>query len=185
MDTTTITLEQLEALATQLEGEDEATRAKMLRLIRAYARILSLREPEVFGRRRATELRDQDGHWDRSYPPEQVYRNRTGPRLIEIREHATTDIATEGGFYHAWRRVTEDQGLYVDRAGMLWGCNETGTGAVGQFAAHPGDCGVEVELDWSPLALSDVSTADLRTAEEQLRRSAFPAATRVREETQQ
>lgn len=175
MTTAEITIEALETLATQLETDDGATRAKLLRMIRAEARILAVREPSKF-RSQATACRDEDGHWDSSYPPKQQYCDRTGPRLVQVSDCSTRDLATEGGFYYAWRRVTEDPGLFVARDGAIWGCDEHGTGRLGAFAAHPGDCDVEVELDWSRRDIDEVTTAELSAVEAHMRMLAFPAS---------
>lgn len=166
-----ITIEQVEALATQLEADEQAEREKLDRLIKAYARILAKREPSRF-QRQALEQADEDGHFDNSYPPKVEYRNFSGPRLLCVRDNETRDVATSGGFYYDWKRVTEDFGLWVSRDGTIYGCDETGTGAVGRFAAHPGDHNVQVELDWSPRG--EVSLAELRVVEANLRALAFP-----------
>lgn len=168
---TTITIEDVEALASALEADEAAERAKLERLIRAEARILAVREPGLF-EAQALEYADEDGHWDNSYPPGQSYRVYTGPRLIEVREPETVDVATSPGYYHTWRRVTEDPGLYVDREGRIWGCDESGTGRIGSFAAHPGNCDVEVTLEWE--RRHDVSVEELREVERHLRQLAFP-----------
>lgn len=170
-----ITIEQVEALATKLEADDEAKRAKLVRLICAYTRVIAQRSPEKF-QRQATVCRDEEGHFDNSYPPRIVYRDHTGPRLLQVRDNRTDDVATSGGFYYSWKRVTEDRGVWVGRDGTLWGCDETGTGEVGQFAAHPGDCNVDVELEWERLDLDDVDTEDLSATESKLRGLAFPAS---------
>jgi hypothetical protein len=169
-----ITIEALESLVANLETEESARREKLERLIRAYARIVALREPEHFPRR-ALHLGDEAGHWDNSYPPNQVYSDRSGPRLVKVRSSSEEDIATEGGFYYAWRRVSTDPGLYVSRTGQIYGCAETGTGRVGQFAAHPGDCEVDCEVDWS--VRDEITLADLEEVEQHMRALAFPLAT--------
>jgi hypothetical protein len=168
-----ITIEAVEALATRLETEVGAQREKLVRLIKAYSRIIAQREPQKFPCR-STEYKDEDGHFDNSYPPKQVYKCRTGPQLLKICDNITDDIATSGSFYHDWKRVTEDPGLFISPDGTLFGCNEHGTGSFGQFAAHPGNWGVEVELEWSPLDLDQVSTLRLIEAECFLRKLAFP-----------
>lgn len=169
-----ITIEEIEALVSRMEQEEEARRAKLIRLISAEARIIALREPEHFGKPRATERSDEDGHWDNSFPPEILCKNRTGPRLITVEQHVTDDIATSSGFYHDWKRVTTDPGLFIGRKGELYGLQETGTGSFGQFAAHPGNCDVQCDLDWQILSADEVSTERLEAAEEQLRALAFP-----------
>lgn len=171
MKTTQITIEDVEALAERLEADDAAEREKLQRLIRAEARIIAVREPERF-EAMALEYADRDGRSDNSYPPGQVYRAYVGPRLITVRECETTDVATSPGYYHTWRRVTEHPGLYVDRDGRIWGCDESGTGRIGSFAAYPGDCDVNVEISWE--RRSDVSAAELREVEAHLRALAFP-----------
>ncbi len=169
-------IHELEALANQIANEHTEKETKMHRLIRAYARILSVRQPSAF-KARALEYSDEDGHWDNSYPPDQQYKNRSGPKLIQVIRSATNDIATESGFYYAWRRVTEDPGLYIHADGRCFGCREEGTGRFGQFAAHPGDCDVHVELHWEELELDDVPFDRLQKAEKELRDLAFPLIT--------
>lgn len=174
----TITVEQVEALASQLEASEQEQRQKALRLIRAYARILGAREPERF-RRRPTECRDEAGHWDSSYPPREEYTAHAGPRLVTARKREYQDVPTSGGFYYAWKRVTTDPGVYIARDGTIYGCDEHGTGTVGQYAAHPGDCEREIVLDWTERDPSDVPTAELLAAEEHLRGLAFPASVKA------
>ena len=169
----TITLEQVEVLAATLEAEQAGRRERLLRLIRAEARILAVREPQMFGRR-ALEYGDEDGHWDNSYPPKMEYKDKTGPRLIKVSAAEWDSVATEGGFYHAWRATTENNGLYVGRDGALWGCTYSGTGSFGQFAAYPGNCGVTLTMEWDRLDIDDVSDDDLTMVEETLRDLAFP-----------
>lgn len=168
-----ITIEEVEALAVTLETANAEARGKLLRLIRAEARILMARDPDKFPRC-ACYYGDEDGHFDGSYPPKQEYRDLTGPRLLAVRKARHDDIATEDGFYHDWRRVTEDPGLYVARDGRVWGRTDEGTGHFGQFAAHPGDCRVEVTISWDPRDESDLSLEDLRAVESALRALAFP-----------
>jgi hypothetical protein len=169
----TITIEQVEALALELEQESAAQEAKLRRLIKAEARILAQREPWRF-ERRALEQSDEDGHWDNSYPPKIKYKRHAGPRCIMVRDCATQDIATSSGFYHDWKRVTTDPGLFVMRDGRILGCDESGTGSVGAYAAHPGDHNVQVTLDYSER--EEVSLDELREVEATLRALAFPAA---------
>lgn len=175
--TNQITLADVEALAERLAADEATARAKLQRLIRAEARIIAAREPSAF-RAQATEYADRDGHWDHSYPPGQAYRSYTGPRLIEVRDCETTDVATSPGYYRTWRRVTEYPGLFVDAEGRIWGCNESGTGRVGSFAAYPGDCDVAVTVEWS--RRDDVTMEELREVEEHLRQLAFPLASSPR-----
>lgn len=172
----TITIESVEQLATELEQTAELQSAKLKRLIAAYARIIWQREPHRFVRK-ATEHGDEAGHSDNSYPPKQVYRAKTGPRLYCVEGWDTEDVATSGGFYYSWRRVTTDGGVYVDRMGAIYEANETGTGRLGQFAAHPGDCDVECEIEWS--LKRDVTLDQLTAAEADLRKLAFPLSQAV------
>lgn len=79
----TITIEALEQLANSMEGDEAESRARLIRLIEAYARILAVREPKRF-KKMPLEYRDEDGHWDNSFPPAQEYCNHAGPRLIAI-----------------------------------------------------------------------------------------------------
>lgn len=174
--TTTFTVEALEHLATELEGREQEQRQRLSRLCAAYVRIIAARAPEKFTPR-ATHHGDEAGHWDTSYPPKQEYSATTGPALIQVEERETEDVATEGGFYYPWRRVTTYGGLYVDMHGRWWRSDETGTGRYGQFAAHPGDCDVDCEIDWSTVDADDVTLAELGHAEAKLRKIAFPLAT--------
>lgn len=171
--TPSLTIEDLEALATALEADAKSERDKLQRLVRAYARILSAREPGAF-RAVALEYADEDGHWDSSYPPEQVYRDRNGPRLLEVAEHDWETVATSGGYYHQWEARPGRPGIYVARDGSLWGCEARGHGRLGQYAAHPGDCDVLITLDWS--LRREVELEELRQAEAALRARAFPLA---------
>lgn len=167
----TITIEALEQLAIELEATEAEQRAKLDRMIRAYARILAAREPHLF-ERKATERGDVAGHYDNSFPPKQVFRAKTGPRLLRVDAWETEDVATSGGYYYSWRRVTTDGGVYVSKMGELYEADETGTGQLGQFAAHPGDCNVECAIEWS--RKHDVTLEQLTLAEEHLRKLAFP-----------
>lgn len=174
----TITIEQVEALAAQVEGDESVERGRLLRLIAAYSRILAVREPHLY-ERRALHHGDEAGHYDSSWPPRQVYSERRGPRLIRVRRWETEDVPTSSGYYHEWRRTTVDPGLYVDRAGTIYGADETGTGRVGQYAAHPGDCGVDCTIEWSVRDRAEMTIDEIREVEEHLRGLAFPAAARA------
>lgn len=169
----TITIEALEQLATQLEATDREQRAKLQRLIAAYARIIALREPGQL-KRRPVEVADEDGHWDGSYPPNIQYKDYSGPRLIEVRRGDYDTVATEGGCYHAWRAVTSDCGVYVASDGGLYGRQYSGEGRVGQYAAHPGNCDVRIEVTYDELDTDEIALSDLTVAESTLRDLAFP-----------
>lgn len=171
-----ITIERLEALIQTREENTQLRRAKLLRLISAYARIVALVQPEEF-EPHATEYSDKDGHWDNSYPPTVEYKNKTGPRLIKLDGRDWEEIATSRGFYHSYKVVTTDRGVYVDRKGRLWGGDMTGTGEFGQFAAHPGQCNVQCEIEWSLLNTNELDISLLEVAEAKLRQLAFPLLT--------
>lgn len=171
--TTDITIEALEAFADRLETDEEETRSKLLRLIKAEARILAAREPDAF-KARPLSYADEPGHWDNSYPPKQVYSDHNGPRLLSVEKGSYEEIKTSGGYYYSWRAVTDNRGVYVARNGTLYGRETEGTGQLGRFAAHPGDRDVNLTFSWSPLDLDDVSTEALRTVERVLRSKAFP-----------
>lgn len=173
MSTAQITIEQLEALAATIETEESATRARLVRLMTAYARIIAVREPGKFTRR-AVELSDEDGHYDNSYPPAIKHKDYSGPRALRLVAASYDKVATEGGFYHAWRAVTDDCGLYITPTGRLIGADYDGTGSLGQFASHPGDCDVQIEIRWDDLDPEDITTARLTEAEKTLREIAFP-----------
>lgn len=168
-----ITLEQVEQLAAQVEADDRAERQRLQRLIAAEARILSVREPELY-RARPLEVSDEDGHWDDSYPPAVQYKDYSGPRLLSVRKGDYGTIATEGGFYHTWRAVTQDRGLYVARDGSIWGREYDGQGRLGRFAARPGDYGVMIAVRYDETDGEDLTLEDLRRVEQKLRELAFP-----------
>lgn len=161
-----ITIEDLERLAHEAIDEQIQESNRLRRLIRAYSKLIWAHDPDLFVAR-ALEYGDEAGHYDNSYPPKQEYRDRRGPRLIKIRSWDTKDLPTSTGFYYHWRRVTEDPGLYVDAEGDIYGCEETGTGELGSFAAHPGDCNVSCALEWSER--HDLTLDDVREVEKALR----------------
>lgn len=173
---TAITIEHLEALASELEANSAAQRDRLLRLIRAEIRILAARDPEQFAPL-ARHYGDEAGHYDNSFPPDQEFSERTGPASIRLTKAVTEDVATSGGYYYQWRRVTSRGALVVDMHGQFWRSSETGTGRVGQFAAHPGDCDVDVTIDWSREDDSEISLDELRSAEVKVRALAFPLST--------
>lgn len=168
-----ITIESLESLATELEHAEMLQRDRLLRMCRAYVRILAIREPGAFSRR-ACHYGDEAGHCDNSFPPDKEYSDHSGPRSIKICERTTEDIATSGGFYHSWRRVTTYGGLAVGRAGTWYRSDEHGTGEVGQYAAHPGNHNVDVDITWEAVQPGDLATAELVAAERTLRDLTFP-----------
>ncbi len=167
----TFTIEQLESLATQLETTEAEQRARLERLCRAYARIIRAASPDKFARR-ATHYGDEAGSWDSSFPPRKEYAARTGPLAIKTSDSVTEDVATEGGFYYAWRRVTVRGALAIGTDGTWYRSDETGTGNFGPFAARPGNHDVDVDIDWSET--DEVSTEELIAAEAKLRDLAFP-----------
>lgn len=169
-----ITIDEIESLVASLEHEESERRASLKRLIAAHARKLAVSSPGSF-KKRATKHGDEAGHSDNSYPPKQVYSDRTGPALLRVYDHDTEDVATSTGFYYSWKRVTTDPGLYVNAKGQIWGADETGTGRLGQFAAHPGDCDVDCTIAWRILRDDEIETASLEQAERELRALAFPA----------
>lgn len=173
---TEITIESLEALVEQIAGEQKEQREKQLRMIAACARIVALQAPKKFSRQ-ACRRQDEEGHFDNSFPPSIDLVDFSGPRLYCVYEHSTEDVATSTGFYHSWKRVTKDQGLYVSRSGVIYGCEETGTGRRGQYAAYPGDCDVDCDLSYSRADLSEISAEHLAQALKELSEMAFPLAT--------
>lgn len=170
-----LSAEDIEGLADRIEETEKETREKLLRLIRAEARILAVREPAAFPKKPLARA-DEDGHWDSSFPPDIEWKDHNGPRLFCVDGFEWEENDTGGGsFYHNWEAVTSSPGLYVARDGRLFGAEVSGTGRVGQFAAHPGDCDVDMVIDWSPLDLDDVTTEALRTVERVVRERAFPS----------
>ena len=172
----TITLEQVEQLAQRLASQQEDERHRFLRLIAAEARIVAIRDPARF-KRAPREYGDEDGYWDTSYPPDQRYKDHSGPRLLPVHEVTTEYVATTAGGYYDARVTTTDGGLYIAEDGTLWECEAVGTATWGPFAAYPGWCNVRVELDYLPVEPEDVPLQRLADAEKALRAIAFPRAT--------
>lgn len=160
-----ITIEQLEALASQIENDNETEKERLTRLCRAMIRILAVRQPELF-LRHATSATDEEGRSDDSFPPSIQYHFDGAPRLIKVRSETTSDKPTSSGFYHDYQIYTNDRGCYVGRDGGFYGCNEHGTAHFGAFAAHPGTCSRDITRDFEPL---DPTLDDLREAEAHLR----------------
>lgn len=168
-----ITIEALEALAVEFTAEVDNKRARLARLCVAYARIIAAREPQHY-RVQPCHQGDEPGYWDSSYPPKQVYSDHTGPRSLEIASEQTEDIATSGGAYYEWRRVTSVPGLYIAPDGSWYRSYQEGTGQVGSFAAHPGHCSVDCEIEYVETGWESLTQDELVAAEEQLRELAFP-----------
>ena len=168
-----ITLEALEQLAASMEADDKARREKLARLIRAYARIIAICEPGKY-KPRPVEVSDEDGHWDGSYPPKIEYKDYSGPRLIQIRAGEYGTVATSTGFYHDWRAVTLDKGLYASRFGAIYCRTYSGTGHCGQYAAYPGNCNVRLEVEYDTIDSDDLTMEDMEKVEKSLRELAFP-----------
>lgn len=173
---TEITVEHVERLAEKLTAEQEYARERLMRLIVAEARILSIREPDQFPRA-PLEHGDQDGYYDNTWPPDQVDKDFAGPRLFTVSELKTDYIATTSGFFYDARVSTTDGGLYISPDGGLWQCKATGTATYGSFAAYPGWCDVRIELEYEQINPRDVPLDRLHEAESKLRALAFPRAT--------
>jgi hypothetical protein len=162
-----ITIESLEQLASQIENDNAAEHARLQRLCRAMVRILAGRQPDLF-ERFATSMTDEAGHCDNSYPPSvALHYGTSAPHLIELLDNETSDVPTSRGYYHTWCRQTDDLGLFVGRDGTWYGCDEHGTGAVGQYAAHPGDRDRDILINWVRI---EPTLEQLRIAEPYLRR---------------
>jgi hypothetical protein len=168
----TITIADIEALATQLEADEATKRAHLLRMIAGEARIVAVREPSAY-KRRACAIIDAD-ETSGSYPPAEEFADRTGPALVRVHGGDWSAVRTSGGYYHSWRATTSSPGLYVDRKGTIWGASYTGTGHYGQFAAHPGNHNVEIEIVWDRLDQDDLTLAQLEAVERHMRALAFP-----------
>jgi len=158
------TIEHLEALAAEVEQDAEAERERLLRLCQAMGRILARRQPSVW-KDTATSVTDETGHSDNSYPPKAESHGR-GPVVLRVRGRKTEDVPTEGGFYYPWRRQTLDSGCYLGRDGEWYRSVETGTGRVGRYAAYPGDCERDIEIEWQT---AEPTLEDLQQAEPVLR----------------
>lgn len=170
-----LTLEQIEGMAAQIVAEAQTQRERLCRLIRAEARIAHNRRPERF-KTAPSRYQDEDGHWDNSYPPDQVYCDYTGPQSLLIYAPTTEDYATSDGFYYEYRTVTTKRGLRIAADGTVYTVDQTGTGRFGQFAAHPGECNVDVDLEYSRTSCDNLSIAELAAIESKLRSLAFPAS---------
>ncbi|MBV8780181.1 MAG: hypothetical protein JO353_02180 [Phycisphaerae bacterium] len=170
-----ISIEQVEALAHAINEEAASRRQKLARLISAEARILAGREPKIFAPR-AIEFGDVPDS-DSSYPPDQEYRNHSGPRLIKFVDREIEHVPQSGDFYHAFKIVTTNGGLYVDMKGQFWISNMSGEGYFGQFPAYPGNRHVSATIEFDRISLDDIEIADLVEAEAKLRALAFPLAT--------
>lgn len=170
------TIEAIEALAAELTAAGEAERARLARLVRALARIAAARSPDAFGRRALLQC-DEPGHWDTSFPPRTVYTDRRGPLSVRTHGIRYDDIPTSGGFYHRFRRETLRPGYAITPDGDILAGTLAGTGRVGQYAAHPGDCDVECVIEWSridPLDREMISVALLGEVADAIRTLAFP-----------
>jgi hypothetical protein len=168
-----ITIEQLENLVSQMEADESAERDRLVRMIKACVKIMGQRASDKFRKRARKLISDSDG--DNSYPPKTIAAERSGPALYTIYESEEEHVRTTQGFYHDWRCVTVDQGLYADRQGNLYGRVEIGTGSYGQFAAHPGDCHVDIDVEFVDADLENHFTVEqLRTALDYVKAVAFP-----------
>jgi len=176
-------LHHVEMLAAKICEEQATAKGGLCRLIRAEAKIINARDPEQF-KRKPLHHGDEEGCWDNTYPPKQTYSDYSGPRLKRIYSRVTEDTATEGGFYYRWRRTTTDGGLLVSPAGELYTSDETGTGQFGQFAAHPGNCGVSCAIEYNSIGPEPFDLHILIQAEKELRAIAFPAKTTTASERQ-
>lgn len=177
---TPITIADLEAIAQQIETEDRAERERLHRLISAYARIVAIREPEAF-RRQAVEYSDEEGHFDNSYPPDQEWKDFSGPRALCVKGESWDEVSTSSGFYYDWRAAGKDSGLYIAPDGAMLGAEVEGQGHFGQFAAHPGDCHVRITLRFCNLEEGNVTMERLQLAESTLRDKAFPHVAAARQ----
>jgi hypothetical protein len=165
-----ITIETLELLADQASQEQTGETIRLTRLIRAYARIIAFREPKRFPAK-AVEYGDIP-NCDGSYAPRMEYRNFNGPKLLTIIPGSWEEIPETGDFYHDWRAVTKDRGLYVSPLGSLYGRETAGRGQFSGFPAWPGNCDVSLSFDFAPSP--ELSVERLETAENYLRNVAFP-----------
>jgi hypothetical protein len=172
-----LTIGQLESLADQIVNSDRQRKQKLARMIRAYARILWIREPKQY-KRGATIFADEDGHWDNSYPPDLKYKEFDGPKGITIYRFDWHCRATSHGFYHDLKIYTSDGGLRVCPDGSLTTATIEGTGRYGAFAAHPGHCDFDCSIDYSQIDPEDVALDRLIDAEKQMRDLAFPLSSR-------
>lgn len=167
------TVTALESLAAELAAAGEAERAALIRTTRALARIAAARSPDAFSPRALVQC-SEPGHWDGSYPPSTIYLHRQGPVTIIVRDIDTVDVPTSTGYYHSFRRETDVVGLAIAPDGTWYAGTVAGTGRVGQYAAHPGDCDVDCTIAWSEADVNDVPIAVLASAVSLLRDIAFP-----------
>lgn len=141
---------ELQTLSEQLQALDEK-RATHRRLkakhIELLCRLLQHTETRSMWAAKATRIVD-DNDCNGSYPPAEQWVDHHGPALIRICKPRYSEDASEGGFYHDCTVGTDDCGLYVDREGVLYGADFSGTCHFGQFAAHPGTCSRDIAIEW-------------------------------------
>jgi hypothetical protein len=167
--TTQTTTDDLRRMLDEIEASDAADRDEAATLsaeIPVLARWLSRRVPTAW-RRLATEITDEPGHWDSSYPPAEHIAARTRERLLLVREARTIERPTSSGFYYSYTIRTEASGLVVTRDGRLLSRTESGSGALGQYAAHPGTDSRDIRREYRDLTAPTLD--DLRDAAALLR----------------
>lgn len=164
---TDLTPAALNALADRLDAEAAEVRARKLELIRSYLRVLARVAKAAFKRLYCAERSVSDGNG--SYPPSVVPHDRTGPRVITIRDAEYSRIPESAGFYYTWKAGTEDGGLHVDASGTFYRGACRGSGRFGQFPAHPGDTDVVVDWTWRVVSTSELDDDEIAEVELELR----------------
>lgn len=146
MSTITATpLSELRMLFDDIETatEQERQEAAMLRAeIGVLAAVCARRKARsAAGRvftRRATEISDEPGYWDTSYPPSEHVVEYSDERLLLVERGEESERPLTSGAYYDYEIVTTTPDLLVDADGILYHAHVSGTASYGPYAAHPG-----------------------------------------------
>lgn len=144
-----------------LEAHEQAELDLLCLEIKGHAKLLAKHAPSLF-RRLATVITDEPGHIDKSFPPEAHDAKLTTKEYLLVRSAKTVENPITDGYYHTYQITTNRAGLCVDLDGTLYRIDESGTAAVGQYAAQPGECSRDIRRDYT--VIKDVGINDARAA---------------------
>lgn len=175
MSTITATpLSELSSLIDELQAtaEEERQESAMLSLeISVLAPVVaSSKVPSPDGKRfkrRPTEITDEPGHWDNSYPPKEYVVDRSDERLLLIAESEESERPLTREAYYDYEIVTTTPALLVNTDGVIYRGYTTGTASYGSYAAHPGTDRRQIEASYEPVR--DPSIEELRKVAHVLR----------------
>lgn len=156
-------IRELHAAAEDAEREIFAEREILAEEVKVGARVLARKVAQIF-RRLPTEITDEPGHSDSSYPPEEHTAAWTSEKYLLVRDVTVAEKPTSSGGYYSYSISTETPGLAIARSGSLVAILETGSAALGQYAAHPGTDSRDITREYR--SLSAPSLGDLREAAE-------------------